>query len=61
LPGIGLRSGLEEPALDRFNGPAAPAPVKPAPLLGEHTTEALGDWLGLSAANVEALHKDGVV
>jgi crotonobetainyl-CoA:carnitine CoA-transferase CaiB-like acyl-CoA transferase len=43
----------------RFDG--AVAPVKPAPLLGEHTTEALGDWLGLSAAEVEALHKDGVV
>src|SRR5580693_2410124 len=43
----------------RFDG--APAPIKPAPLLGEHTTEALGDWLGLSAAQVEALHKDRVV
>jgi formyl-CoA transferase len=43
----------------RFDG--APAPVKSAPLLGEHTTEALGEWLGLSAADVEALHKDGVV
>src|ERR1700758_3540185 len=43
----------------RFDG--AVAPVKPAPLLGEHTTEALGDWLGLSAAEVEALHKDGSV
>ena len=43
----------------RFDG--APPPIKPAPLLGEHTAEALGDWLGLSAAEVEALHKDGVV
>ena len=31
-----------------------------APLLGGHTAEALGDWLGLSAAEVEALHKDAV-
>jgi len=37
------------------------APLKPAPLLGEHTNEALGDWLGLSAAEVEALRGDGVV
>jgi hypothetical protein len=37
------------------------APIKPAPLLGEHTTEALGEWLGLSVADVETLHKDGVV
>jgi len=43
----------------RFDG--APAPVKPAPLLGEHTTEALGDWLGLDAAEVEALHREGIV
>ena len=43
----------------RFDG--APAPLKPAPLLGEHTAEALGDWLGLSAAEVEALRGDGVV
>jgi crotonobetainyl-CoA:carnitine CoA-transferase CaiB-like acyl-CoA transferase len=43
----------------RFDG--APPPIKPAPLLGEHTTEALGDWLGLSAADVEALRKEGVV
>src|SRR5712692_10421501 len=43
----------------RFDG--APAPIKPAPLLGEHTAEALGDWLGLSAAEVAALNEDGVV
>jgi crotonobetainyl-CoA:carnitine CoA-transferase CaiB-like acyl-CoA transferase len=43
----------------RFDG--APAPVKPAPLLGEHTAEALGDWLGLSTADVEALHEEGIV
>jgi crotonobetainyl-CoA:carnitine CoA-transferase CaiB-like acyl-CoA transferase len=43
----------------RFDG--APAPIKSAPLLGEHTTEALGEWLGLSAGEVEALHKDGAV
>src|SRR5215813_2507434 len=43
----------------RFDG--AVAPLKPAPLLGEHTTEALGDWLGLSAADVETLRQEGVV
>jgi crotonobetainyl-CoA:carnitine CoA-transferase CaiB-like acyl-CoA transferase len=43
----------------RFDG--APAPVKSAPLLGEHTAEALGDWLGLGSDEVETLRRDGVV
>ena len=43
----------------RFDG--APAPVKPAPLLGEHTTEVLGEWLGMSAGDLEAMHRDGIV
>ncbi len=43
----------------RFDG--APAPVKPAPLLGEHTTQVFGDWLGMDARNVETLRNDGVV
>jgi crotonobetainyl-CoA:carnitine CoA-transferase CaiB-like acyl-CoA transferase len=43
----------------RFDG--APVPVKPAPLLGEHTAEALNDWLGLSDGEVEALKAEGVV
>ncbi len=43
----------------RFDG--VPAEVKPAPLLGQHTAEALGDWLGLGTGEVDALRKDGVV
>jgi crotonobetainyl-CoA:carnitine CoA-transferase CaiB-like acyl-CoA transferase len=43
----------------RFDG--APPPINPAPLLGEHTGEVLGDWLGLGAAEVDTLHKDGIV
>ena len=39
---------------------AAP-PVEPSPLLGEHTTEVFGDWLGVSAGDVEGLRDDGVV
>jgi crotonobetainyl-CoA:carnitine CoA-transferase CaiB-like acyl-CoA transferase len=35
--------------------------LKPAPLLGEHTKEALGDWLGVSAGEVEELRREGVV
>jgi crotonobetainyl-CoA:carnitine CoA-transferase CaiB-like acyl-CoA transferase len=43
----------------RFDG--APAPVKPSPRLGEHTTEVFGDWLGISARDVEGLREEGVV
>jgi formyl-CoA transferase len=43
----------------RFDG--APAPVAPSPLLGEHTETVFGDWLGLSAGDVAALRRDGVV
>src|ERR1700759_5770799 len=43
----------------RFDG--VPTKVEPAPLLGEHTTEVLSDWLRLDAAVVEPLRQDGVV
>ena len=36
-------------------------PAKPAPRLGEHTDEILLDVLGLSEAEVGALHDDGIV
>lgn len=35
--------------------------TEPAPLLGEHTAEVLGEALGLTAGEVEALRKEGVV
>ena len=43
----------------RFDG--VPTKVEPAPLLGEHTTEVLSDWLGLDAAAVAQLRRDGIV
>ena len=43
----------------RFDG--APAPVEPSPLLGQHTREVFGDWLGMSDGDVEGLRRDGVV
>ena len=38
----------------------APTRVRPTPLLGEHTDEVLRE-LGYPAAEIEALHEDGVV
>jgi formyl-CoA transferase len=43
----------------RFDG--APSSVKPAPLLGEHTAEVFGEWLGMSADDFETLRAEGVV
>ena len=43
----------------RFSG--QPPPVKPAPLLGQHTDEVLDDWLGLGADQVGALQRDGII
>ena len=43
----------------RFSG--NPPPVKPAPLLGEHTGEVLQHWLGLGDDAVGAMRSGGVV
>jgi crotonobetainyl-CoA:carnitine CoA-transferase CaiB-like acyl-CoA transferase len=43
----------------RFDG--KPPEIKPAPLLGEHTGEVFGSWLGLAAADVAGLKDEGVV
>jgi len=43
----------------RFDG--APPRVTPAPLLGEHTATVLGDWLGMSAGDVETLKREQVL
>jgi formyl-CoA transferase len=42
-----------------FDG--APAPVKPAPLLGEHTAEVFGEWLGLNASELAAMREEGIL
>ena len=43
----------------RFDG--KPPAVKPAPLLGEHSAEALKDWLGMNEAQVAALRTDKII
>jgi crotonobetainyl-CoA:carnitine CoA-transferase CaiB-like acyl-CoA transferase len=43
----------------RFDG--KPPAIAPAPLLGEHTTEVFGEWLGMSERDVAGLKDDGVI
>ena len=38
-----------------------PPQVKASPMLGQHTDDVLTSWLGLSEAEVKALHGEGVV
>lgn len=44
----------------RFHGSDRPA-TTPSPTIGEHNDEVYGDWLGLSADEIAALRKDGVI
>src|SRR5437763_579065 len=43
----------------RFDG--KPPKIAPAPLLGQHTTEVFGSWLGLSERDVGGLKDEGVI
>jgi crotonobetainyl-CoA:carnitine CoA-transferase CaiB-like acyl-CoA transferase len=43
----------------RFDG--KPPKLAPAPLLGQHCAEVFGDWLGMSAGDVETLRQEGVI
>src|SRR5580658_8623396 len=43
----------------RFDG--KPPEIKPSPLLGEHTEEVFGAWLGMSAGDVKGMKDDGVI
>ncbi|MFN8218231.1 MAG: CoA transferase [Solirubrobacterales bacterium] len=60
---------VEQPGIGTYLMPGTPlefsglerAPVRRAPLLGEHTDEVLADLLGLSPTEIGRLHDDGVV
>jgi 2-methylfumaryl-CoA isomerase len=64
-----LFAEIEQPGVGHVlaaGSPLAPVdlgrvPVAPAPVLGQHTDEVLADVLGLSAAEIGALHDRGVV
>jgi crotonobetainyl-CoA:carnitine CoA-transferase CaiB-like acyl-CoA transferase len=38
-----------------------PSRVAPSPVLGQHTAEVLGGWLGLDEATVAGLRQDGAL
>ncbi|MCB1744116.1 MAG: CoA transferase [Gammaproteobacteria bacterium] len=40
---------------------AEPPPIKPAPLLGEHSGEVLGDWLRMDPDAIAALKSDKII
>jgi crotonobetainyl-CoA:carnitine CoA-transferase CaiB-like acyl-CoA transferase len=35
--------------------------VEPSPLLGQHTSEVLSEWLGLQADQIDRLGKDKII
>jgi formyl-CoA transferase len=64
----GIMQVMDHPTAGAFKMPGWPVrfsgrtpELKPAPLLGQHTNEVLGDWLGLSESDVMSLGKEGVV
>jgi formyl-CoA transferase len=64
----GIMQVMDHPTAGPFKMPGWPVrfsgrtpELKPAPLLGQHTNEVLGEWLGLSESDVMSLGKEGVV
>jgi 2-methylfumaryl-CoA isomerase len=57
-PGIGTVRAAGTPLTFSTMNRELPSP---APLLGQHTDEVLGDVLGLSTHEIARLHRDGVV
>jgi formyl-CoA transferase len=64
----GIMQTMQHPAAGPFKMPGWPVrfagdtpKVEPAPLLGQHTSEVLSEWLGLDAAQIEQLGKDKVI
>lgn len=68
-PANPMFADVEQPEIGTYLTPGSPIefsaddriPPAPAPRLGQHTDEVLGQILGLSAAEIGRLHDDGVV
>ena len=68
LEARGIMQTIEHPTTGKVKMPAwpvrfdgTPPNVKPSPLLGQHSAEVLGGWLGLGAQEVEALKQEGII
>jgi formyl-CoA transferase len=64
----GIMQTMQHPTAGPFKMPGWPVrfggrtpKVEPAPLLGQHTQEVLGEWLGLDADQITQLGKDNIV
>jgi formyl-CoA transferase len=64
----GIMQTIQHPKVGAYKMPAwpvrfegKPPPISPAPLLGQHSADVLGEWLGLSTGDVEGLRRDGVI
>jgi crotonobetainyl-CoA:carnitine CoA-transferase CaiB-like acyl-CoA transferase len=63
--GQSIRLDHPEVGLQRYDAPAfhltaSPAQLRPVPTLGQHNASVFKELLGLSAAEYEALTRDGV-
>ena len=64
----GIMQTFDHPGHGKFKMPAWPVQVDgrspriaPSPMLGQHVSDVLTDWLGMSAGDVEKLKADGIV
>jgi crotonobetainyl-CoA:carnitine CoA-transferase CaiB-like acyl-CoA transferase len=64
----GIMQTIEHPTTGKVKMPAWPvrfdgvtAKVKPSPLLGQHNSEVLTGWLGMSGQEVDALKQEGII
>jgi formyl-CoA transferase len=64
----GIMQTIEHPTTGKLKMPAwpvrfdgSPPRVKPSPLLGQHNAEVLSGWLGMSAAEIDALRQEKII